>query len=56
MSVLTMNKLTGSVGAEVTGVDPARLANDETLAGAVLEALEDNGVLVFPDLHADPEA
>jgi alpha-ketoglutarate-dependent taurine dioxygenase len=56
MSVLTMNKLTSSVGAEVTGVDPARLAADETLAGAVLDALEDNGVLVFPDLHVDPEA
>lgn len=56
MSLLTMNKLTGAVGAEVTGVDPARLAADETLAGAVLDALEDNGVLVFPDLHVDPKA
>jgi alpha-ketoglutarate-dependent taurine dioxygenase len=56
MTVLTLNKLTGTVGAEVTGVDPARLAADDALGAAVLDALEDNGVLVFPDLHVDPEA
>ncbi|CAA0127753.1 Alpha-ketoglutarate-dependent 2,4-dichlorophenoxyacetate dioxygenase [Mycolicibacterium vanbaalenii] len=55
MGLLTMNKLTGAVGAEVTGVDPDRLATDELLGEAVLEALEDNGVLVFPDLNVDPE-
>ncbi len=53
MSVLTINKLTASVGAEVAGVDPERLANDDSLAEAVLEALEDNGVLVFHNLHLD---
>lgn len=56
MSVLTINKLTASVGAEVTGVDAERLAGDDLLAGAVLDALEDNGVLVFPGLGLDPEA
>jgi alpha-ketoglutarate-dependent taurine dioxygenase len=56
MSVLTLNKLTGTVGAEVAGVDPDRLANDDTLGAAVLEALEDNGVLVFPNLGLKPEA
>jgi alpha-ketoglutarate-dependent taurine dioxygenase len=56
MTVLTLNKLTGTVGAEVTGVDPARLAADDALGAAVLDALEDNGVLVFPGLHVDPEA
>lgn len=56
MSVLTINKLTESVGAEVTGVDAERLATDEDLAGSVLEALEDNGVLVFPELGLEPEA
>jgi len=55
MSVLTLNKLTSSVGAEVTGVDAGRLAADDTLAAAVLAALEDNGVLVFPGLGLDPE-
>ena len=48
MSLLTINKLTASVGAEVVGLDPDRLAGDDALGAAVLEALEDNGVLVFP--------
>lgn len=56
MSVLTINKLTESVGAEVTGVDADRLATDEALAGSVLDALEDNGVLVFPGLGLEPDA
>jgi alpha-ketoglutarate-dependent taurine dioxygenase len=56
MSLLTVTKLTDSVGAEVTGVDPDRLADDDLLATAVLDALEDNGVLVFPRLGLEPEA
>ncbi|MGO4443887.1 TauD/TfdA dioxygenase family protein [Mycobacterium sp. 2YAF39] len=56
MSVLTINKLTASVGAEVTGVDSDRLASDDLLGQAVLDALEDNGVLVFPGLGLTPEA
>ena len=56
MSVLTINKLTDSVGAEVLGVDADGLATDDALGAAVLEALEDNGVLVFPGLGLDPEA
>jgi alpha-ketoglutarate-dependent taurine dioxygenase len=56
MSLLTINKLTDTVGAEVTGVDSDRLASDDLLADAVLEALEDNGVLVFPRLRLEPEA
>jgi alpha-ketoglutarate-dependent taurine dioxygenase len=56
MTVLTINKLTSSVGAEVVGVDSDRLAADDALGAAVLEALEDNGVLVFPELHLDPQA
>jgi alpha-ketoglutarate-dependent sulfate ester dioxygenase len=56
MSLLTIHKLTALVGAEVTGIDPDRLVADDLLAAAVLEALEDNGVLVFPELHLNPEA
>jgi alpha-ketoglutarate-dependent taurine dioxygenase len=56
MSLLTIHKLTDSVGAEVLGVDADRLASDDLLGNAVLEALEDNGVLVFPDLNLDPQA
>ncbi|GFG72369.1 TauD/TfdA dioxygenase family protein [Mycolicibacter senuensis] len=54
MSLLTINKLTSSVGAEVVGVQPERLVDDDQLGAAVLEALEDNGVLVFPDLRLEP--
>lgn len=56
MSVLTINKLTDSVGAEVDGVDSERLASDEQLGAAILDALEDNGVLVFHGLTLEPEA
>ncbi|MYR06792.1 TauD/TfdA family dioxygenase [Gordonia sp. SID5947] len=55
MSLLTINKLTDTVGAEVTGLDPGNLAADDPIADAILEALEDNGVLVFPELHLAPE-
>lgn len=56
MTVLTINKLTASVGAEVTGLDPDALGTDDSLVAAVLDALEDNGVLVFPKLDLHPEA
>jgi alpha-ketoglutarate-dependent sulfate ester dioxygenase len=56
MSVLTINKLTASVGAEVVGVDGDRLTSDDLLGQAVMEALEDNGVLVFRELGLDPQA
>jgi alpha-ketoglutarate-dependent taurine dioxygenase len=56
MSLLTINKLTASVGAEVIDIDPDRLVADHMLADAVLDALEDNGVVVFPGLNVNPEA
>lgn len=56
MSLLTINKLTASVGAEVTDVDSEALAHDDALGAAILDALEDNGVLVFPGLGLTPEA
>ena len=52
MSVITTKKL-GAVGAEVTDVDRERLLQDDDLPAAVLEALEENGALVFRDLHID---
>lgn len=54
MSLLTINKLTATVGAEVVGLDPERLA-DDSLGQAILDALEDNGVLVFRELGLSPE-
>ena len=56
MSLLTITKLTESVGAEVAGLDPGSLASDEPVGNAVLDALEDNGVLVFRGLQLDPQA
>lgn len=56
MSPFTVKKLTSSVGAEVVGLDPGRLSSDVALADALLHALEDNGVLVFPGLKLDPDA
>ena len=56
MSQLTVDKLTPSVGAAVVGLTPERLTSDELLGAAVLDALEDNGVLVFRGLDLDPPA
>ena len=54
MSVLTIERLSGTVGAEVVDADPERMANDDTYAAAIVDALEANGVLVFRELHLDP--
>ena len=55
MDALRVEKLSGSVGAEVVGVDSERLGHDDALPDAILEALEEVGVLVFRELHLDPE-
>ena len=38
------------------GVDVDQLLSDDSLAGTIMDALEENGVLVFRGLHLDPEA
>jgi len=53
MAVITAEKLGGPVGAQVHGVDRERLIGDESLPEWTLDALEENGVLVFRDLHVD---
>src|SRR5437764_11707317 len=53
MTTLTIEKLTATVGAAVHGVDQGRLLDDDTFPAWCLEALEANGVLVFPELHID---
>ncbi|MDD9371480.1 MAG: TauD/TfdA family dioxygenase, partial [Acidimicrobiales bacterium] len=53
MAVITTKKLGAKVGAEVTDVDKERLLHDDDLPAACLEALEENGALVFRDLHLD---
>lgn len=55
MPAITIEKLTETVGAEVLDVDVDRLLNDEDIPAAVMEALEQNGVLVFRELHIDDE-
>lgn len=52
---ITIDKLGHEVGAEITGLDPARLLSDDSIPAAVMGALEEHGVLVFRDLHLDPE-
>ncbi|HET6951685.1 MAG TPA: TauD/TfdA family dioxygenase [Acidimicrobiales bacterium] len=54
MTALTITRLNDVVGAEITGLDPERLGPDDTLAAALLDALEQHGVLVFRGLHLDP--
>ena len=56
MAVITTEKLGDTVGAQVHGVDRDQLLHDEALPAWTLEALEDNGALVFRDLHLDDEA
>jgi alpha-ketoglutarate-dependent taurine dioxygenase len=53
MNTLTTKKLGPGVGAQVIGVDCDRLLHDEALPAACLQALEENGALVFRDLHVD---
>lgn len=56
MSTLTVDRLNHEIGAEITGVDADRLLTDPHLPAAVLRALDEHGVLVFRDLHLEPEA
>jgi alpha-ketoglutarate-dependent taurine dioxygenase len=52
---LSVTPLTGSVGAEVLDAHADQFAHDDDFAGAVVDALGRHGVLVFRDLHLEPE-
>jgi alpha-ketoglutarate-dependent taurine dioxygenase len=56
MAVITTEKLGDSVGAQVHGITRDQLLHDDDLPAWTLEALEENGALVFRDLHLDDEA
>ena len=56
LRTLEVRKLTPTVGAEVLGVDVERLLGDEDLPHAMMEALDENGVLVFPGLNLDDQS
>ncbi len=53
--MISLQKLGATVGAEVLGVDRDRFVHDEDLPSACLQALEDNGVLVFRGVHLDDQ-
>jgi alpha-ketoglutarate-dependent taurine dioxygenase len=53
---LSIERLSDTVGAEVSGATAERLAGDDQFAAAVLDALGRHGVLVFRGLHLEPEA
>ena len=52
-TVITTKKLTASVGAEVLDVDRDRLLHDPGLPDAILDALEECGVLLFREIGID---
>jgi alpha-ketoglutarate-dependent taurine dioxygenase len=56
MAVITTEKLGATVGAQVHGVDRERWLHDDDLPAWTLQALEENGALVFRGLHLDDEA
>lgn len=53
MTVVTIEKLSATVGAEIVGVDGEQLLADEALPRWTLDALDTNGALIFRDLHID---
>ena len=55
MTVLTTEKLGATVGAAVLGVDRDRLVDDDAFPEWCLRVLDENGALVFRDLHLDDE-
>jgi alpha-ketoglutarate-dependent taurine dioxygenase len=54
LGALTVEK-TATIGAVVMGADPDRLVTDDALPGEIRGALEEHGVLVFPQLGLDEE-
>jgi alpha-ketoglutarate-dependent taurine dioxygenase len=55
VDVIAMKKLTAAIGAEVVEVDRDRLLEDPAVPGAVLEALDEHGVLLFREIGVDDE-
>src|ERR1700722_15536796 len=53
MTVMTAEKLSATVGAQIDGVDRERLLQDDALPAWILETLEAHGALVFRGLGID---
>lgn len=56
MATLTINKLTESMGAEISGIDLDQLLHDEAAPALIWNALREHGVLLFHDLGFTPES
>ncbi len=54
--MITFQELSATVGAEVHGVDPQHMLDDDALPAETLAALDQYGVLVFRGLHLDDDA
>lgn len=55
MTSVAVRQLSDTVGAEVIGLDATVLVSEELQPDSLLEALDAHGVLVFHDLHLEPE-
>jgi alpha-ketoglutarate-dependent taurine dioxygenase len=55
LSTLTVKPSGIGIGAEIVGVDIDRLLHDEDLPNAVLEALEEHGVIFFREINVDDD-
>jgi alpha-ketoglutarate-dependent taurine dioxygenase len=56
MTTITLERLSDNVGAEIKELDLDQFMTDDALPAQVLAALEENGVLLFRQLHLSPEA
>ncbi|WP_405137824.1 TauD/TfdA dioxygenase family protein [Nocardia sp. NBC_01388] len=56
MSAIATKELSARVGVEVLDVDVERLLNDDEIAVACVDLLEQHGVVLFRELHAGDEA
>ncbi|AYJ50348.1 TauD/TfdA dioxygenase family protein [Rhodococcus sp. P1Y] len=56
METITTKKLNDKVGVEFVGVTADQLRNDDSLAVAVLDALEERGVVLFRKIDADDQS
>ncbi len=52
---LVTKQLTSTIGAEVIDLDRDRLLHDSGLPDAILDALEEYGVLLFPEIGVDDD-
>jgi alpha-ketoglutarate-dependent taurine dioxygenase len=55
VSTAVVIKTATNLGAEITSIEADDLVNDDSIVATLMDALEENGVLVFRDLHLEPE-